>query len=89
MQDALWKAIRDYLSGITRENFSGKYDDLANILIEYNEMGMGRDAIMALWSEYARWMADSWDVYQDEVFVEISNRLEGYCPPHYILYLKP
>lgn len=81
MKEDFFKAIHDYLEKVTEDNFSSMYDGLKAIILDYNRQGMGRKAIYAAIDVYYKEFGDSMSDWQDEVFLEISNCIHGYCPP--------
>lgn len=82
MEDGLIKNMWEYLQGITAENFSQKYDGLVTIIISYNEKGVGKQSIESTLFKFYNDYDGVMTVCQDEVFLEICNCVEGFCPPY-------
>lgn len=74
-------------TSIFKNNFHMKYDELKSILLRYNEKGFDKKEIIALLNEYYETKSNNFSIYQDEVFIEIFNRLYGYCSPLHKLEL--
>jgi hypothetical protein len=70
------KEILTFLLSVTKSNFWSKYDELASIVISYKEE-ITIDEMDKLMLEILK---TSLDENQNEVVLEIANRIEGYCP---------
>jgi hypothetical protein len=88
MIEAFINEVKIYLDGITYENFSKKYDGLADIVKAYNENGLGGKTIEKSLNNFFTDFGDSWHDYQEEVFIEIMNCIGGFCPAFKEIKLK-
>lgn len=80
MREEFIHEVKIYLDGVTHENFSRKYDGLADIVKAYNQNGLGRKTIESALNDFFTSSGDSLGDWQDEVFVEIMNCIGGFCP---------
>lgn len=66
-----------FLQGITKDNFHKHYDDLVQVILPYKNK-MNKSEFYEIISEIMN--SDIYE-YQDELLVEISNRVGGHCRP--------
>lgn len=68
----------NFLKDINKDNFSKSYGALIEIIIKYKEKGISKNDVIQAIIEI---MDMDINIYQDEILVEVSNRLEGFCTP--------
>lgn len=77
--EELEQEIMTYIGIIHRENFSKKYDGLVDILLSFRHRGVKKEEVESVLTAICD--KDGLDEYQEEVIIEVANRLIGYCRP--------
>lgn len=67
--------VKEYLKGITQDNFHQSYDGLIEILEQFRGL-MSKEELRMVLKEIDNEI--EMDQYQEDVFLEVSSRLEGF-----------
>jgi hypothetical protein len=68
----------NFLKDVNKDNFTKKYGGCIDIVIKYKDEGITKDEVMKIIIEI---MDMNIDMYQEEILVEVGNRVEGFCSP--------
>ena len=74
-KEALKKKVIDFLATINEDNFSSSYDQLLDILLSEGLFKSNKSLVINILKEVDNTL--ELDKYQEEVFLEISSRIEG------------
>lgn len=86
IEDEFIEKLKSYLSTITLQNFSNKYDGMMDIVLEYNQKGIGRAKILDLLNR--RIGTEELNDAQDEIFNDTYCRITRYASPRGSVDLK-
>lgn len=78
LQTKLKDELIQYLDKVVKNNFTDKYDGIIDIVLKYRDLGMTKDEVLIVINDVGQIEMDD---YKEDVFLELSNRLYGYCPP--------
>lgn len=78
LENMLKVEILLYLNAVNKSNFFESYDGLVAIIFQFKALGLSKDAVKDVVCEICKMQLNDW---QDEVIMEISNRLYDYCSP--------
>lgn len=78
LQTKLKDELIQYLDKVVKNNFTDKYDGIIDIVLKYRDLGMTKDEVLIVINDIGQIEMDD---YKEDVFLELSNRLYGYCPP--------
>jgi hypothetical protein len=69
-------SVIEYLSDINSRNFENRYEGLIDIVLNYKEQGISKQDAIDVICELGDTDLNSG---QDEILLEISCRIEGFC----------
>jgi len=78
LQTKLKDELIQYLDEVVKNNFKDKYDGIIDIVLKYRDLGMTKDEVLIVINDVGQIEMDD---YKEDVFLELSNRLYGYCTP--------
>lgn len=74
-----------YMSAVNSQNFSGKYDGLVQIVVDFN-IRLPKNAILDILNDLV--VNNHLDEWQEEIAGEIIARISGQCTPGKVIELK-
>jgi len=69
--------IQNYIITINKENFYNSYEGMIYLIENYKEKGLAKDSVSAIITEQLN--MPNLDQYKEEVLLEVSNRIHGFC----------
>jgi hypothetical protein len=75
-QTKLKDELLQYLEGVNKSNFTKKYDGIIDIVLKYRDIGMTKQEVLVVVDQLGYIEMDD---YKEDVFLELSNCLYGYC----------
>lgn len=85
IKEELKNRIQFYLSAVNSQNFSGKYDGLVQIVVDFN-IRLRKNAILDVLNDLV--VNNHLDEWQEEIAGEIIARISGQCTPGKVIELK-
>jgi hypothetical protein len=80
------KEINKLLSDVTVENQDLKIEFMEKILVQYNELGLGKSYFLKYFNNYIdEKKMKGWDV---EIVIDMIFRISGHCSPNMKFELK-
>ena len=76
LQTKLKHELIQYLEAVDRGNFSWKYDGIIDVVLKYRDLGITKNDVLIVINDLGTIQMDD---YKEDVFLELSNRLYGYC----------
>lgn len=70
--------MEKYLETVNEDNFSKSYDGLVRIIEEFKTRGLLKHDVQKILVQIDD---QGLDQYQEEVIIEIGNRIVGFCTP--------
>lgn len=85
IKEELKNRIQFYLFAVNSHNFSGKYDGLVQIVVDFNSR-LPKNAILDVLNDLV--VNNHLDEWQEEIAGEIIARISGQCTPEKVIELK-
>jgi hypothetical protein len=76
LREKFKESAMGYINDITNDNYEGRYNGFIEIVLRYKAQGISRKDVIEVICEIGN---TDINTGQDEILIEVSNRLEGFC----------